>query len=151
MATTGALRIDHEHEMLTGIVERLEATCAIVNGAGCTGCPLAWREKCAADVWQVMNSLAAYMDDHFRYEERQMDELISDDQFIEHRNEHRKISAQVQAAIDHHGREGLNPGAAAKVLAASLADWLEDHVERQDAVLAVFIGDGDTPDDEYFD
>jgi len=148
---SGTLRIDHEHEMLTGIIERLESTCAIVSQAGCSGCPLTLREKCAADVWLVMNTLAAYMHDHFKYEERQMDDCVADDQFIEHRNEHRKIAAQVQAAMDSHGREGLDPGAAAKILAASLSEWLRDHVEEQDSILAIYIGNADGSDDESLD
>ena len=148
---TGTLRIDHEHATLKGIIERLEATCAVVNGAGCAGCPLALREKCAADVGQVMSTLAGYMHDHFRYEERQMDDCLADDQFAEHRQEHRKIAAEVQAAIDGHGRAALDPGMTARALAASLAEWLQDHVENQDSVLAVFIGEAagceeETPD-----
>lgn len=138
---TTTLRIDHEHEILTGIIECLEDTCSIANATACTGCPLVWREKCADEVWRVMNALASYMQEHFRYEEAQMDGCLVEDQFVEHRHEHRKITAQVQAAIDGHNRKVLEPGAAARALAASLTNWLDEHVEEQDALLAVVVGE----------
>jgi hemerythrin-like metal-binding protein len=150
-SATGALRIDNEHATLSAILERLAAICAIANADACaTSCPVGWQDKCSSDLESLVATLAAYMHEHFHYEERQMDECGAEEQFIEHRSEHRRIAAQVESIIDRHRRAEFDVVATALILRDSLSRWLQEHIERYDEVLTVFM-DRSSDIDEFLD
>jgi hemerythrin-like metal-binding protein len=142
LLATGLLRIDREHETLARMLERAESICAIANAAECTGCTLVCRFKCASDASAVMQALATYLREHFRYEEQQMDWSVPPDHIIEHRRAHDDIAAQVEEVIEHYRRDA-NPAVSARSLGRLLSAWLRGHAEEHDAVLATFIGDGE--------
>jgi hemerythrin-like metal-binding protein len=151
LSPPGALRIDNEHATLSRMLERLAAICVIANAEACaTACPLGWQDNCSSDLESVVAALTAYMHDHFHYEEEQMDECVVEEQFLEHRNEHRKIAAQVESIIDRHRRAELDPMATAAILADTLSRWLQDHIENYDEVLTVFL-DGGSSDQNLID
>lgn len=145
---TGALRIDSEHATLSRMLENCAAICAIANAASCaTACPVGWQDKCASDLATLVGALTAYMHQHFQFEERQMDECVVEEQFLEHRDEHRRIAAQVESIIARHRQAELDVVATAAILGESLSRWLQEHIERHDQVLAAFIDCGAASDE----
>jgi len=147
----GALRIDQEHATLTRMLDRLASICVIANAEACAAaCPLGWQDKCSSDLESIVSALTAYMHDHFHYEEEQMDECVVEEQFLEHRNEHRRITAQVETIIERHRRAELDSVATTAILADTLSRWLQDHIENYDEVLTVFL-DGSSESQDLVD
>lgn len=145
---SGTLRIDQEHATLSRMLERLMAICAIANADACADrCPLGWQDKCSSDLESVVAALIAYMHQHFHFEEEQMDDYVVEEQFLDHRGEHRKIAAQIDSIIERHRRAELDSVATVAILADCLSQWLQDHIESYDEVLTVFLDNSGAAED----
>jgi hemerythrin-like metal-binding protein len=132
------------------MLDRAEDICVIANAADCTGCTLAWRHGCATTAELLIESLSVYMREHFKYEEQQMDWSVPHDHVNDHRRAHNEIAARVQEVVDRC-RKADNPASAARDLVSLLSQWLCDHAERHDVVLATFIGDSEDADEFLID
>jgi hemerythrin-like metal-binding protein len=143
-------RMDEEHETLLILLKHAEAICVIANAEACTGCTLLDQDKCAAEAARVIEALISYMQEHFKYEEQQMDWCVPQDHIVAHREAHDEIAAQVRDTLAHCRTDG-NPGRSARALVSVLSNWLAEHTERHDVVLATFIGEGQEPDEGLWD
>lgn len=150
LAVTGVLRIDREHETLTGMLDRAEAICEIANADSCAGCTRVWRFRCSSETELLVESLSLYMSEHFKYEEEQMDGAVPHDHIIEHRQAHSEISARVRDLL-HHCRREDNPAVSVRVLIGVLGRWLAEHASEHDVVLAAFIDDDGLSDESLID
>lgn len=150
LAVTGVLRIDREHDTLMDMLERAQAICEIANAYSCTGCTRIWRFRCSTETAMLVEALALYMADHFKYEEEQMDGAVPHDHMVEHRRAHDEISARVHEVM-HLCRHQDNPAVSVRVLIGVLAGWLADHAREHDSALATFIGADDIPDQNLID
>jgi hemerythrin-like metal-binding protein len=149
--TTGVLRIDREHETLSEMLEHARAICEIANADSCLGCTRVWRFRCSSRTEMLVETLAAYMSEHFKYEEEQMDGAVPHDHMVAHRGAHNEISAHVRQVLQHCRRED-NPAVSVRFLIGVLTDWLANHAREHDLVLAAFIGkDSEPPDENLID
>lgn len=140
--TTGIPRIDNEHLLLADLIAWIEEVCAIANARDCSGCILAVRDKCAGNLDVALKSLASYMTNHFRYEERLMNWAVPKDHVEEHQAAHRFIEKRLMDLLRDYSRDGNSADVARRVV-TELRAWLDGHFETLDAVLAVHIGSED--------
>jgi hemerythrin-like metal-binding protein len=131
-------RMDVEHEVLSELIESIGGICSIGNASDCRGCILLVRDKCHEGAGELMNALAGYMSDHFRYEERLMEAIVSKEHVGAHEADHHLIRRRLIARMDEFKRSS-NTAAVSHLLVAELKDWITHHIQAHDAVLASYI------------
>ena len=108
--SVGEPELDSQHRRLLAIINDFHA--AQEQGAG------------AASLFQVLNNLVSYAEEHFQAEERRLEETHYPD-LLRHRREHERLMREI---FELHGRyeRGL-PDAAEEVM-GFLKSWLLEHI-----------------------
>lgn len=138
----GAPRMDQEHAMLAELIDHLGGICAIGNARDCRGCILLVRDRCHGTLSQLLASLIRYVGEHFRYEERLMDDVLPQEYAVDHKADHDFIRRRLLAHAEEF-KSGGNTAAVSHLLIAELVDWLKNHTEAHDAVLASYVASED--------
>jgi hemerythrin-like metal-binding protein len=137
---TGNPRIDREHETLVHFIEQARGICDVGNPSHCGDCTLTTRDRCSTTMNIVMDALASYMRQHFRYEEQLMDLFTPNDHAVGHRRDHELIVERLRDVTDEMDRETAS-AVSAQIMIDVLGAWLEHHFYEFDEVLAALVGD----------
>ncbi|HSF96249.1 MAG TPA: bacteriohemerythrin [Thermohalobaculum sp.] len=121
--SVGVAAVDHEHQELIDLVNRLHQ---VLEGAAETG-----------DVEQVFGDLFRAISAHFALEERFMREHRYD-QAAAHKADHERLLDELRDIMDDYRAEGAQ---AAERLAAGVDAWFVNHFKTHDARLHARLGD----------
>ena len=131
-------RMDREHATLAELIEQISGICTIGAARDCCGCILLFRDECHAKLNHLINALASYMADHFRYEESQMEGMVPHDYVVAHKADHHFIRMRLLSHMDEFKHSG-NTAAVLHLLIAEVQNWLKNHIATHDAVLVSYI------------
>lgn len=134
--STGLDLIDHEHEYLHSLLNRLQTLCVRV-ATPCHNCDSTQVAQCDGALSALFSEVFDFMIEHFRTEEALMQQNgFPTDLWRAHVEEHADIGHRIQSLVNRNPNQiVVKPADFHQTIRA----WLDDHIAKADMQVANFL------------